>query len=147
LDLVELEEFAAIIGQVTGIENLVEPIRPLYDVVVKLVRMITYKIEGYQNTEDGYIFKVTTYTPNVDVDAMLTPVFTQEFIDKTINELITSGKITDKTTQEEASVMMLTELFSVAAEKILNAEYGDPTPETKLVTLTKSGDKWLVSKA
>ena len=146
--LTDYDVFTASMTEALGIAEgqiLNKALKPFYDAVINKHKETTYTVEGFKKTAFGYQFKITAYLPDINIDDILSRVVTQENMTPIIEELILSGKITEKTTKEEALEMVLEKMFYLLADEV-NASDGESVAQSSNVTLKKLGDKWLVSK-
>ncbi|MBQ9097388.1 MAG: hypothetical protein IJY55_03245 [Clostridia bacterium] len=126
---------------------------PIVDKAIEKAKEVcSYEIIAEEKESSGFVYTINLTTPNDSTAAeeqlkkAMEEYTTQDGLMKLMGELLSSGKVTLSSSQDE----IINATFDVLLDKIINA-LDNITFETKTeeinVTVSKTGDKWLVNTA
>lgn len=139
------------IKQNPGLAPYKEKFMPIVEKSIEKAKQVTsYQILSEEKVADGYVYKVSLTAPEDSTAAeeqlkkSMEEYSTEEGAMKLITELLSSGKITMDSTQDE----IINATFDIMVVKIIEA-LDNITFETKTeeiaVSVSKTGDKWVVN--
>ncbi|MBR3848398.1 MAG: hypothetical protein IKM21_03805 [Oscillospiraceae bacterium] len=119
------------------------------DTIEKLKSKFSYTMVDAVRSEDGNEYTVTVDLNVPDSDsANLGDVFSEsanrEAITGIINEMISSGKITQSTTQDEMLALLMPEVMKLVETTINNLEIDVITHQGTLIVTKADDGKWLI---
>lgn len=125
-----------------------KPVETFFDfVVAKAKSSFDYKIkEIVKEEKDKYIVKIDFTEPDmesVDLESVMAELMTEEGVQNLLLEMLEAGTISEETSEEELTELVITEVFNIATEALNEVEFATSTEEIEIVVV-KDGDAWLV---
>ncbi len=112
----------------------------------KLSSAMSYKIKETTKDGEGYAFIIELTAPDfekIDLETTLAQKLTEDAIGGIVNELVSSGDITDATTEEEVLPLIVPPMFELMNEAVEELSFDTQITEEEFY-VKKDGEKWIV---